>query len=189
METDSRAVKIIKDLISTLIIVAVVLGLGVALTGTWPFMVAVESGSMMPHLNPGDVVILLGLTRVNKVVTWSEGALTGYKSFGDFGDVIVYKPNGHGKPIIHRAIAYVHKGDNIPILLNGKLVLTNIKAEDEGYITQGDNKRTNKIPDQLAPSFLSPTGERIKPVKTDWIVGVAKFKIPYLGYVRLLIPI
>ncbi len=189
MDSESKVAQLIKDLVSTLIIVAVVVGVGIALTGTWPFMVAVESGSMEPHLYPGDVVILISPDRAGGIVTWEEGVKTGYKSFGNYGDVIVYKPNGYGKPIIHRAIAYVHKGDRIPALINGKLVLTNEVAENDGYITQGDNILTNRIPDQLAPASLSPLGEKIKPVKKEWIIGVAKFRIPYIGYLRLLLPI
>ena len=55
------------------------------------------------------------------------------------------------------------------------LKLTNVKAPSDGYITQGD---ANPVPDQLAG---------VLPVKKDWIIGVAVFKIPYIGYVRVLI--
>lgn len=189
MDTESKTYQFLKDVVSTLIIVAVVVGGGIAITGTWPFMVAVESGSMKPNLNPGDVVFLLNLSRTGGVVTWEEGIEKGYMSFGNYGDVIVYRPNGYGKPIIHRAIAYVHKGEHIPAIVDGKLVLTDQIAESDGYITQGDNAKTNKYPDQAVPAVFSPIGEKILPVKEEWIIGVAKFRIPYIGYVRLLIPI
>lgn len=175
---------IVKELISTLLIVGVIIGVGIAITGTWPFMVAVQSGSMEPHIHKGDVIILFGLNRVGDVVTWVEGAKINYKMFGDYGDVIVYHPNGDTSktPIIHRVVAYVHKGDRIPMLLkkDGQriLVYTDQIAESDGYITQGD---ANPVPDQLAP------GWDIQPVKREWIVGVAKFRIPYVGWVRLLI--
>jgi signal peptidase len=188
MGNEVKFPQLIRDLLSTLIIVAVIIGAGVAITGTWPFMVAVESESMVPHMYPGDVVFLLSPDRVG-IKTWVEGVKEGYRSFGDFGDVIVYKPNGYGKPIIHRAIAYVHKGEKIPVLQNGKLVYSNEVAENDGYITQGDNSITNRIPDQLAPAQLSPIGEKIKPVKKEWVIGVAKFRIPLIGYIRLLLPI
>ncbi len=187
MGDETRVSQLIRDLVSTLIIVAVIIGLGVAISGTWPFMVAVESESMEPHLYPGDVVFLLGVDRVG-ITTWEEGVKDHYMSFGDYGDVIVYKPNGFGKPIIHRAIAYVHKGDRIPVLYNGKLVYSNEIAQSDGYITQGDNKITNRIPDQLAPARVSPIGEKILPVKKEWIIGVAKFRIPLIGYLRLIFP-
>jgi signal peptidase len=181
MDIRQKSVELLKDLVSTLIIVAVIIGAGIAITGAWPFMVAVESGSMEPHILKGDVIFLFSPDRVG-ITTWKEGKETGYRSFEDYGDVIIYKPNGHGKPIIHRAIAYVHKGDKIPILYNGKLVYSDFTAENDGYITQGDNRYTNPKPDQLA--ILN--GEKIKPVKKEWIIGVAKFRIPIIGYFRLI---
>ncbi|MDK2877010.1 MAG: signal peptidase [Archaeoglobaceae archaeon] len=172
-------------MVSTVALVGLIIVVGIAITGCWPFMVAVESGSMEPNLMPGDVVILMHPDRVG-LKTWEEGKQTGYKSFGDYGDVIVYYPNGHGKAIIHRAIAYVNASDNIPILSGGKLSSTDEKAEISGYITQGD---ANRIPDQLA-LIRTPNGvEKIQPVQEDWIVGVAKLRIPLIGYLRLLIPI
>jgi len=175
---------IAKDVVTTLITVAFIIGVGIALTGTWPFMVAVQSGSMEPHLHIGDVVILVSPSKT-KIVTWVEGKRENYKSFGDYGDVIVYYPNGDRRvtPIIHRVIAWVNAGDRIPILdhTTGRLKLSNVVAKSSGYITQGDH---NAFPDQLAEL---PNGERIQPVKDSWIVGVAKFRIPYVGYFRLIL--
>ncbi len=162
-----------------------VIAIGIAVTGCWPFMVAVESGSMQPNLMPGDVVILMHPSRVG-LVTWEEGKEKGYKSFGDYGDVIVYYPNGNGKPVIHRAIAYVEKGERIPILSKGELLYSENVAVISGYITQGD---ANRIPDQLALVKISGKTEQLMPVQKDWIIGVAKFRIPLIGYFRLIIPI
>ena len=162
---DERIVSLIKDLVTTLIIVGVIAGGGYALTGTWPFMVAVQSKSMEPNLHVGDVVFLVSPEK-RGIVTYLEGKEKGYRMFGNFGDVIVYKPNGDGSktPIIHRAIMYVEKGQKIG----------NYVAENDGYITKGDN---NVLADQ---PFLS------KPVKKEWIIGVAVFRIPYIGYFRLI---
>ncbi len=182
MDIDFKAIA--KDVITTLLTVAIIIGVGIALTGTWPFMVAVQSGSMEPHLHIGDVVILVSPSRT-KIVTWVEGKQKDYKMFGDYGDVIVYYPNGDKRitPIIHRVIAWVNKGDRIPILdhKTGKLILSNVVAKSSGYITQGDH---NPIPDQLAEL---PNGMRIQPVKVSWIIGVAKFRIPFVGYFRLIL--
>ncbi|AEA47708.1 signal peptidase I [Archaeoglobus veneficus] len=157
---------IIKDIASTLITVAVIITVGIAITGTWPFMVAVESGSMEPHMHRGDVIFLVSPERT-KIVTWEEGKNMDYKSFGDYGDVIVYYPNGDKSrtPIIHRAMYWIEKGEKMP---NGD------PAPHSGYITKGDH---NPIPDQPRLSM---------PVKPEWIVGVAKFRIPYVGYLRLI---
>ncbi len=162
---DDRLAGLVKDLITTLIIVGLIAGGGYAITGTWPFMVAVQSGSMEPNLNIGDVVFLVSPQK-KEIITYLDGKDTGYKMFGDFGDVIVYKPNGDGSktPIIHRAIMYVKEGQKIG----------NYVAENDGYITKGDH---NLLPDQ---PLLS------KPVKDEWIIGVAVFKIPYIGYFRLI---
>uniref|UniRef100_A0A7C4S6U1 S26 family signal peptidase n=1 Tax=Geoglobus ahangari TaxID=113653 RepID=A0A7C4S6U1_9EURY len=171
---------LIKDLLSALIVVGIIALGGHLITGTWPFMVAIESGSMEPNMHIGDVVFLVSPEK-KEIITFEEGAKTGYEKFGRYGDVIVYIPNGDSRrtPIIHRAIAYVEKGDPIPILVREgnqiSLKLTNVKAPSDGYITQGD---ANSVPDQLAG---------VMPVKEEWVVGVAVFKIPYIGYVRVLI--
>ncbi len=44
-------------------------------------------------------------------------------------------------------------------------------APHEGYITKGDN---NLYPDQ--------SGLRIEPVKPEWVICVARVRIPYLGH-------
>jgi|Deesub1362A_J573_1020465.scaffolds.fasta_scaffold00106_38 signal peptidase len=175
MDMKSSAISIAKDILSTLVIVAVIVAIGILITGTWPFMVAVESGSMEPNMHRGDVIFLVSPDRTD-IITYIEGAQKGYKSFGDYGDVIVYKPNGDDRrtPIIHRVIAYVQKGENIPIKVGNRILLTKNIAPNSGYITQGDY---NGVPDQ---PFVS------KPIKKEWIVGVAKFRIPYIGYFRLL---
>lgn len=166
MDVKAKAVNLIKDVISTLIIVGVIIGVGIALSGTWPFMVAVESGSMVPNMHRGDVVFLISPDRT-EIITWEEGKRIGYKSFGNYGDVIVYHPNGVKKttPIIHRAMYWIERGEPMP---NGE------PAPNSGYITKGDH---NAVFDQ---PYLS------KPVKKEWIVGVAKFKIPFIGYFRLI---
>lgn len=161
----SKLEGLIKDIVTTLIIVGAIALVGYLITGTWPFMVAVQSGSMEPNMHIGDVVFLVSPDR-KEIITYIEGKELGYEKFGNYGDVIVYKPNGDNSrtPIIHRAIMFVHKGDR----------LGNYVAENDGYITKGDN---NQIIDQ---PILS------KPVKRDWIIGVAVFRIPYIGYFRLL---
>jgi len=157
---------LIKDIISSIIIVAVIVGMGIVISGTWPFMVAVESGSMEPNLHKGDLVFLVSPDRA-RIVTWIEGRQNGYKSFGDYGDVIVYHPNGNpAKLVIHRVICWIDESTPMP---NGE------PAPNAGYITKGDH---NKLADQ---PFLS------MPVKKEWIVGVAKFRIPYLGWFKLVI--
>jgi signal peptidase len=182
----SRVTEFIKDLVSSVAFVALIVAIGIAATGCWPFMVAVESESMVPNLMVGDVVFLVHPSRIGGITTWEEGKQTGYRSFGDYGDVIVYYPNGHGKAIIHRAIAYVNASEIIPVRSGERLSSSDQKAEISGYITQGD---ANRYPDQLVVIRTSNGVEKIQPVQENWIVGVAKFRIPLIGYLRLLIPV
>lgn len=134
---------------------------------------------------PGDVVILFHPSRAG-IVTWEEGKQSGYKSFGDYGDVIVYYPNGVGKPVIHRVVAYVEKGEKIPTLSKGTIIYSENVAPISGYVTQGD---ANRVSDQLAIMRISGEIQQVLPVQDEWIIGIAKLRIPIIGYLRLLIPI
>ncbi|MDR9382389.1 MAG: S26 family signal peptidase, partial [Natronomonas sp.] len=57
--------------------------------------------------------------------------------------------------------------------------LNHCPAPHAGFITKGDNELTNRHYDQA--SRLSA------PVRPDWIIGTAELRVPYLGYVRLLL--
>ncbi|MDI6888531.1 MAG: signal peptidase I [Methanocellales archaeon] len=154
-----------KDVVFAVTVVAVIASLAYLLAGTWPVMVAVESGSMMPHMYRGDVVFIQGISRTN-IITYRVGKEINYTSFGDYGDVIVYRPDGNPNvmPIIHRAMYWVDVGDMVP---------DGARAPHSGYITKGDH---NSGYDQ--PGLSGP-------VKPEWIVGVAKARIPWIGYFRL----
>ncbi len=100
--------------------------------GTWPAVVTVESGSMEPHMNIGDLVVVVAPDRFGPLQTWDEAHATGYQKFGDYGDVIIYRPNGETDfwaqigllplskqhPIIHRAMTWVDAGEPEPSYLN-----------------------------------------------------------------------
>ena len=141
--------------------------------GRFSPMVAVESGSMMPHIQIGDFIFVESVDRT-KIITYNEGRKMSYSSFDEYGDVILYKP--HGKegvtPIIHRAMYYVEEGE--PMLSRGP------SAPFAGYITKGDNPKTNTIYDQQGS--ISPQ----IPVKPEWVIGVARFdSIPLVGCVSM----
>ena len=100
--------------------------------GTWPAVVTVESGSMEPHMNIGDLVVVVTPDRFGPLQTWDEAHATGYQKFGDYGDVIIYRPDGQTDfwaqigllplssqhPIIHRAMTWVDAGSPEPAYLN-----------------------------------------------------------------------
>ena len=163
---DNFWIELARDLAFATAVVFLVIGLAYLFAGTWPIMVGVESGSMMPHIYKGDIIFLQGISRTN-IITYQVGIETNYTSFGDYGDVIVYRPNGdpYVTPIIHRVIYWVDAGEPMP---NAG------PAPHAGFITKGDN---NNGYDQ--PGLTTP-------IKPDWVMGVARLRVPYLGYIRLV---
>ena len=143
------------------------------LLGTPMPAVAMESGSMEPHINIGDVVIIQSYNRTN-IVTYNEGIQSDYESFDYSGDVILYYKYGDTEvtSILHRAMYWVDKGD--PMWTNGPL------APHAGYITKGDNTVTNRQIDQ-ATSI-----SKQQPIKEEWVIGVARWRIPLIGHVSLI---
>ncbi|SDX74316.1 signal peptidase, endoplasmic reticulum-type [Halobellus clavatus] len=177
----------------TLYSVAAVLAVGFllfAISGVWPPMVAVESGSMEPQMHRGDLIFVTEPQRFSPdyarggtgVVTVEVGSDNGYRSFGGNGSVVIYDPpDRRGSPIIHRAHFYVDDGENWYDEANPDHVrasncaeLTNCPAPHAGFITKGD---ANARYDQ-ASGIAGP-------VRPGWVRGTARFRIPYLGYVRL----
>ena len=178
-KSDHWAVSLARDL---LWIVTVVGGVALVLfliCGTWPAVVTIESQSMAPHMNVGDLVIVVQKDRYGTFETWADGNVSGILKFQDYGDVIIYKPNGITTvhPIIHRAIQYVDAGTVTE--MKGMKLSSNYTTLHSGYITWGDN---NRYPDQLA-SY--PGIGQIEPVKNEWIIGKALFTVPLVGYLPL----
>jgi len=165
--------------------VAIVGGIAILLygvSGIWPPMVAIESGSMEPNIDTGDIVYIVSPSNFNPddvedrhgIVTRDMGAQQGYKSFGEYGDAIVYRPDGSSDrtAIIHRAMFYVEEGEQ----WTGTDGETHT-APHEGFITKGD---ANEEFDQ--EQGLSTV------VKPEWVEGKARYRIPYVGRLRLLFP-
>mgnify|MGYP006275670501 FL=1 len=172
---------------------AAVLGVGLllfAISGVWPPMVAVESGSMEPEMHRGDLVFVTEPHRFTPdyayddtgIVTVDIGTERGYRSFGGNGSVVIYDPPDRvGSPIIHRAHFYVEEGENWYDEANPAYVtaddcdaLQNCPAPHAGFITKGD-----------ANSRYDQASNIAGPVRPTWIRGTARLRIPYLGYVRL----
>jgi signal peptidase len=114
----------------------------------------------------------------------AETSEASYESFNEPGSVIVYDyPGRVGSPIIHRVRFQVNAGENwyhraSPDAIDAESCaeLTNCPAPHAGYITKGDNNRRYDQANGVAPV-----------VKPDWINGVARFRIPYLGRLRLVL--
>ncbi len=194
LRSNDGTVVAMRDVLSS---VAIVLLVGLVLfgvSGVWPPLVAVESGSMEPHMERGDLVFVVDETRFvgdepidgTGVVTYDAGATAGYEQFGNPGDVIIFKPDGSESqtPIIHRAHFWVDKDENWvetkanPEYTGGATCaeLRTCPAPYAGFVTKGDN---NPGYDQ------APGGAGKGIVKPEWITGKAMFRIPWLGHVRL----
>jgi len=172
LKSDNYWVGLARDILFVLIIVGVLASIIYSYSGTFTPFVAVESGSMEPNINVGDIVFIQKST---DIVTYQEGKSMNHTTFGNYGDVIVYKPDGDNNrtPIIHRAMYWVNVGGPLP---NGQ------KATQSGYITKGDHNVDYDQP------MLFGGAPIVLPVKPEWIVGKAKFRVPYIGNIRLIIP-
>lgn len=192
--SESAAASLVRDVVVSLL---VVVGVGLLLygvSGVWPPLVAVESDSMEPHLQKGDLVLVVDEGRFapdyaatdTGVVTAEAGLEHDYRRFGGPGDVIVYRPNGVAgtTPIIHRAHLYVESGENWYDQADQTLVdadscegLAACPAPSTGFVTKGDNEVTNDYYDQQRG--ISGV------VQPEWVRGRAVLRIPWLGWIRL----
>jgi len=161
-----------------------------AVSGVWPPLVAIESPSMDPHIQKGDLVFVMeeerfaGPNAQHGIVTAEKGS--SYVRFQQPGDVIVYEPDGNGRrtPIIHRAMLYVEEGErwydradpNAVGNANNCAEMANCPATESGFITKGDN---NNQYDQVGRNPISD------PVEPEWVIGTAEWRVPFLGEIRL----
>ena len=154
----------IKALLILVIVIFAIKVSAYAASGTCQIGFDIQSRSMAPNMRIGDLILVQSPQRTN-IITCEDGKTLDYKSFNDYGDVIIYRPYGrsHRTPIMHRAIFWIEKGGAMP---GGE------PAPHEGYITKGD---WNPHPDQL--NMVT------EPVKPEWIIGVARVRIPCMGYV------
>ena len=179
---DNPVIRLAEDV---LISVAIVGGIAVilyAIAGIWPPMVAIESGSMEPGMSAGDIVFIVspsnfvaeGATKQHGVVTYEQGREDGYQTFGNYGDVIVYRPDGSEfrTAIIHRAMFYVEEGEEYQTVSGETL-----EAPHDGFVTKGD-----------ANTYYDQEQGLSEVVKPEWVKGKARYRIPYVGNIRLIFP-
>jgi signal peptidase len=105
---------LLRDLGVAALIVGIILLSLFLYTGNWPPMVVVESQSMQHSddesfvgvIDTGDLVLVQDVHSTSDIITYVEGQATGYSTYGEFGDVIIFKKDGNmeGKSIIHRAL-------------------------------------------------------------------------------------
>ncbi|WP_284006635.1 S26 family signal peptidase [Haloarcula pelagica] len=182
----------LRDIVSSVGAVAMV-GLFVfAVSGLWPPLVAIESPSMEPNIETGDMVFVMSAERfpgenaTHGIVTAAAGTETGYDRFGRGGDVIIYEPDGDERrtPVIHRAMLWVEGGENWYDRADEDALgtaddcaaLRYCPAPHAGFITKGDY---NGGYDQLGERAIS------EPVRPEWIVGTAEARASELGWLSL----
>ncbi len=208
MNTDTkiRLLGYARDITIAITIVAVILAALWAYTGQYPNtpMVVVTSQSMMHQhepfgrigtIDPGDLVLVKKVTSRADIQTRgnSSSPATKLKTYGDYGDVIIYYPMGDKRktPIIHRAICWIEKnGDKYSVeeynihdanaVTIPELHIYNYRPEHSGFITKGDN---NEYPDEMPNGGICE-----QPVEMSWIVGKARGEIPWFGLIKLIFP-
>lgn len=192
--TDRAPIAITREITVSVLFVLLLATLLFATSGVWPPLVAVESDSMEPQIMTGDLVFIVqpdrfaddGAVAGTGVVPASHGGGSGYSTFDGAGDVIVFAPNGNERdtPIIHRAHLWVEEGDDWVAQADAELLgsaeacsdVQSCPAPHDGFITRGDNN----------PTYDQVQGKSA-PVKPEWVIARAQFRIPWIGHVRLVI--
>ncbi|MFC4436102.1 MULTISPECIES: S26 family signal peptidase [Natrialbaceae] len=196
LKTNDDSAVLVRDVLSSVAIVVVIGLLLFAVSGIWPPLVAVESGSMEPNMEKGDLIFVVADDRFvgddpageTGVVTLESGQGNGHEKFGQPGDVIIFEPNGDEfrTPVIHRAHFWVQEDENwVDTKANEEYVngatceqLQTCPANHDGFVTKGD---ANSYYDQ----YQQGPGAQTDVVQPGWVTGKATFRIPWLGYVRL----
>lgn len=206
-KSEDEKISFVRDILVAVFVVVLILSALWTYTGQWfgAPMVAIESGSMM-HLNEpfgrlgsidaGDMVLLVKVDSFDDIVTKGseeKKASSGFSSYGDYGDVIVYRKYGlmDAEQIIHRSMCWIEMNadgtymveaydlQNVTSITIPELGLSKYKPTHSGYITKGDNPVTNDRCDQAG-------GICSEPIQLDWVTGKARGEIPWVGTLNLL---
>ncbi len=221
MKIPNKRFKNIKEkpyLIIAIIFVTIFISISLY-AGEWPPISVVESSSMEHStywtpgvINTGDMVFVKKVNSVNDIVTYIQGRETGYSTYGEYGNVILYK-SPQGTIIIHRAIMYIK-------WINGKLVINNFSNQtwlkvcgdcvvindigfthrnfsinvskfsgQSGFITMGDNNLGSPYVEYNSKfnsyEAADQTIFNYPPVNLSAVVGVAFGQIPWIGLIKL----
>jgi signal peptidase len=204
--SDNSKISLIRDVFIALLLVLLILTALWAYTGQWfgAPMVAIESGSMMHQNEPfgrlgtidaGDMVLLVKVNSRSDIVTHKARDPDNYH-YGNYGDVIVYRPYGDDDEdqIIHRAMCWVDYHEEYKTYSVEEYNIINVtsitipevglnkyipRTPHSGFITKGDNPKTNPTCDQDGGICLDP-------IKVEWISGKARGELPWIGTLNLL---
>jgi signal peptidase len=145
-----------RDVLIAFIVMAIVIGSLFWYTGNWPPMVVIESNSMMHGedssvgtIDTGDLVLVKDSGR-GDITTYVEGQKSGYKTYGTYGDVIIFRKNGmDDTPVIHRAVVWLeynasgshfYKNNGIKVLRKGSFDIPSMGKYNETKIWINDYK-------------------------------------------------
>lgn len=183
-----------REVLTSVLIVAGIGFLLFSLSGVWPPMVAVESTSMDPNIHKGDLVFVTTPDRFAPdgadeigVIGYQEAQQADYRKFGEYGSVVVFQTPSRQRsgqpPVIHRVHFHVEEGENWHDRADERYIddenceeLPNCPAPHAGYITKGDD---NAGYDQVRGIS--------EPVDPAWVTGIAQVRVPFLGWIRLII--
>ena len=219
----SGVILLVRDACIAVALVALVLLAMYAYTGQWPPMVVIESNSMMhgvdnhSHvgtIDTGDLVLVQVIDSVSDIETYTEGFVSGHRTYGDYGDVIVYNPDGNEQvtPIIHRAMIFLmvnadgdsYRAESLRDLEAYKWSLSNptdtwdhltgtLYLNDVGW--QGTTVAINVgglgVP--YRSGFITKGDHndgidqpyRSGNIELSWVVGKARGEIPWFGLLKL----
>jgi signal peptidase len=178
-ENDNRDLKstafgILKDVFIAFIIVAIIIGSVFAYTGNWPPVVVVESKSMQVSatesflgiIDTGDLVLVKKIQNRNDVTTYVQGRASGYSTYGDYGDVIVYKKNGYDDvtPVIHRTIIWLEYNET-----SGNFDIPGLKGltPGEDWIIESNTTMYNRTNNVTGILTLNDVGYKHNNIKIE----------------------
>ena len=212
----------LRDAGVALLFVILVLLAMFAYTGLWPPLVVVESNSMMhgednlSHIgtiDTGDLVLVKKVDQATDVETYVDGLSSGHKTYGDYGDVVIYKRGGSDTitPIIHRAIIYLeinadgqsYRSESLDAApsdrwsisdstdtwdrLTSRLTITHVGYKDLTIVIDIGSM----IPSQRS-GFITKGDHNSQTdqmyggaVDPTWVVGKARGEIPWFGLLKL----
>ena len=217
----NRGNKILIGAAGMIILLAIIGYVGIHFVSGLDSPLSVVMSSSMQHdnnesqigvIDTGDVMIIQDPAKAD-IQSYVEGTVSGYKSFGDYGSVIIYDRGDDVNPVIHRAIIWLDYNGNgtwsasslqnfdedkwscsggtdyrklsgilyfYNITESGKDVNINLNTlgKQSGYLTMGDNPKTNEYFDQDAKIISHPVG-------TDEIRAVALAELPWLGIIKV----
>lgn len=182
--------------------------IGVLLGVSEPLSIVVSS-SMVPHLNIGDVVIFTKPTNLKipeieineniqykditefltinyylnehgleeaESITVNEKTINLKEAIENKNSVVVYKSNTTNKDIIHRAILKIKAKDGTYVLTKGDNHKTNLYIDQDCDVDYEDNK-----------IIIQKPCLHLYPIKIENINRKKIGKIPYIGYIKLIL--